>query len=108
MELNIYQEKAIVTAQYGAGPKIIYPALGLSNEAGEVLGKIKKVLRDKNGEFTTEECEKIGAEIGDTLWYIAALANDLGLKLEDIAQNNLTKLADRHSRGKIQGDGDNR
>ena len=52
MTFNDYQEKAVATAIYGAGNTIIYPALGLANEAGEVLGKIKKVLRDNNGEFT--------------------------------------------------------
>lgn len=108
MQLKEYQEQALVTAQYGAGPKIIYPALGLANEAGEVLGKIKKVLRDNNAEFTEEKCKEISKEIGDVLWYVAALASDLNISLEDIALENLQKLKDRHSRGVIQGSGDNR
>lgn len=103
-----YQEQAIKTAQYGAGDKIIYPSLGLANEAGEVLGKVKKVLRDNEGKFTTDRCVAIGDEIGDVLWYLAALAEDLGLNLGTIAENNILKLQDRQKRGVIQGSGDNR
>lgn len=108
MDFKEYQEKAVKTAIYGSGSTIIYPALGLANEAGEVLGKIKKVLRDNNGEFTPELNAKIGDEIGDVLWYIAALSRDLGVSLEDIAQNNIKKLLDRQERGVIHGSGDNR
>lgn len=108
MTFKNYQDKAVETAIYGAGSTIIYPALGLANEAGEVLGKIKKVLRDNDGKFTTDKCVAIGDEIGDVLWYIAALARDLDLSLEDIANNNITKLLDRKARNVIQGSGDNR
>jgi|TARA_R110000868_G_scaffold30607_4_gene113046 NTP pyrophosphatase (non-canonical NTP hydrolase) len=108
MEFKDYQDKAVETAIYGAGNNIIYPALGLANEAGEVLGKIKKVLRDNEGKFTTDRCVAIGDEIGDVLWYIAALTRDLGLSLEDIANNNIQKLLDRRARNVIQGSGDNR
>jgi NTP pyrophosphatase (non-canonical NTP hydrolase) len=108
MTFRDYQEKAVETAVYGNGDKIIYPALGLANEAGEVLGKIKKVLRDNEGRFTTDRCVAIGDEIGDVLWYIAALAKDLDLSLEDIAKNNIEKLLDRRARNVIQGSGDNR
>lgn len=108
MTFKDYQEKAVETAIYGTGSKIIYPALGLANEAGEVLGKIKKVLRDKDGMFTPETNQIIGDEIGDVLWYIAALARDLNLSLEDIANRNIAKLLDRRARNVIQGSGDNR
>ena len=108
MDFSKYQELAVVTAQYGAGAKIMYPALGLGNEAGEVLGKIKKVLRDENGNFSEENCQKIGDEIGDVLWYIAALATDLNLNLDRVAMGNLKKLESRRQRGVIQGSGDNR
>ena len=108
MNFNEYQEKAVKTAIYGAGSLIVYPALGLANEAGEVLGKIKKVLRDNEGVFTKQTNEAIGAEIGDTLWYIAALCRDLGISLEDVAKGNLIKLADRQARGVIHGSGDQR
>jgi NTP pyrophosphatase (non-canonical NTP hydrolase) len=108
MEFKKYQEEATVTAVYGEGQLIIYPALGLGNEAGEVQGKVKKVLRDNGGIFTPELNAKIGDEIGDVLWYCAALARDLGLSLEDIANNNIAKLRDRQARNVISGSGDNR
>jgi NTP pyrophosphatase (non-canonical NTP hydrolase) len=108
LNFNDYQENATRTAIYGSGSLIIYPALGLANEAGEVLGKIKKVLRDNNGEFTPELNKAIGSEIGDTLWYCAALARDLGLSLDDIANDNIKKLLDRQQRGVIHGSGDSR
>ena len=108
MDFNEYQDKAVTTAIYGAGNVVIYPALGLANEAGEVLGKIKKVLRDKNGEFTEETNKAIGDEIGDVLWYMAALCRDLNIQLDDVAENNIYKLLDRQSRNVIQGSGDNR
>lgn len=108
MDFNEYQDKAVATAIYGAGNAVIYPALGLANEAGEVLGKIKKVLRDKNGEFTLETNKAIGDEIGDVLWYMAALCRDLNIQLGDVAKNNITKLLDRQARNVIQGSGDNR
>lgn len=108
MEFKNYQEEAVKTAIYGAGQNILYPALGLGNEAGEVLGKIKKVLRDNDGIFDTESKKKISDEIGDVLWYIAALSRDLGISLEDVAKDNITKLKDRQSRNVISGSGDNR
>jgi NTP pyrophosphatase (non-canonical NTP hydrolase) len=108
MTFNNYQELAVKTAVYGAGNEIIYPALGLGNEAGEVLGKIKKVLRDSNGVFSGEAKKAIGDEIGDVLWYMAALCRDLDISLEDVATNNIKKLLDRQARGVIQGSGDNR
>lgn len=108
MDFKEYQEQAVKTAIYGSGSTIIYPALGLGNEAGEVQGKIKKVLRDNGGIFDTESRNKISDEIGDVLWYMAALSRDLGISLEDVANNNLAKLRDRQSRNVIQGSGDNR
>ena len=108
MTFKNYQELAVETAVYGAGDRIIYPALGLANEAGEVLGKIKKVLRDRNGVFTGESNQAIGDEIGDVLWYMAALSRDLGLSLDDIAERNIQKLLDRKARNVIHGSGDNR
>lgn len=108
MQINEYQNKAIETAIYGEGSKIIYPTLGLSGESGEVADKVKKVLRDYNGEFTDEKKLEIMKEAMDALWYIAALANDLGYTLEEGAQMNLDKLASRKARGVIGGSGDNR
>lgn len=108
LELNSYQEEALKNKVYGYGDKITYPALGLANETGEVLGKIKKILRDNDGIFTDKNLYEVAKELGDVLWYVAALADDIGYSLEDIAKLNITKLTDRRSRGVIQGDGDNR
>jgi NTP pyrophosphatase (non-canonical NTP hydrolase) len=109
MTFKEYQERAVETAIYGTGSTIIYPALGLANEAGEVLGKIKKVLRDKNGDFSAQETKiSIADEIGDVLWYIAALSRDIEVPLETIAQRNIEKLLDRRARNVIQGSGDTR
>lgn len=108
LTLNQYQQKAVRTKVYGSGDLIIYPTLGLTNEAGEVGGKVKKVLRDNNGEFTDEWKQKIADECGDVLWYLAALAEDLGTTLGKIAENNIVKLESRRERGVIQGSGDER
>ena len=109
MNFNDYQQKSRATAQYPAiGHAVIYPALGLVNEAGEVAGKIKKIFRDKQGVIGAAEREALKAELGDVLWYIAQVATELDLPLDEIAEANITKLLDRQARGKIQGDGDNR
>ena len=108
MDFKEYQEKALKTKAYGAGDKITYPALGLGDEAGEVLGKVKKVLRDNNGEFTEDLCRQIGDECGDVLWYISALCDDLNISMQDVAENNIKKVEDRNKRGVIHGSGDYR
>lgn len=109
MDFSNYQTKSRVTAQYPAiGHPVIYPTLGLVNEAGEVAGKIKKIFRDKHGVIGEAEREALKAELGDVLWYIAQVCTELGLSLDEVAETNLTKLLDRQARGTIQGDGDNR
>ena len=109
MNFNDYQTKSRGTAKYPAiGHAVIYPTLGLVNEAGEVAGKIKKVFRDKDGQISAETREALKAELGDVLWYLAQVATELELSLDEVAEANITKLLDRQARGKIQGDGDNR
>ena len=109
MDFTEYQTKSRFTAQYpDIGHAIVYPTLGLVNEAGEFAGKIKKVFRDKDGEITPETREALKAELGDVLWYLAQTCTELGVSLDEVAESNLTKLLDRQARGKIQGDGDNR
>ena len=107
MDFNDYQTKSRKTAGYPAiGHPVIYPTLGLVNEAGEVAGKIKKVFRDKEGQINEETREALKAELGDVLWYVTQMATELDLSLDDIAESNITKLYDRLERGKIRGDGD--
>jgi NTP pyrophosphatase (non-canonical NTP hydrolase) len=109
MNFTDYQTKSRVTAKYPAiGHAVIYPTLGLVNEAGEVAGKIKKVFRDKNGEISPETREALKAELGDVLWYLAQTCTELELSLDEVAESNIHKLLDRQARGKIHGDGDNR
>ena len=108
MTLNEYQEKALSTAIYSDNYKIIYPTLGLTGEAGEVSDKVKKVLRDKDGNLDEETNKQIALELGDVMWYCATLANDLGYTLDDICQMNYDKLQSRKNRDAIHGNGDNR
>jgi NTP pyrophosphatase (non-canonical NTP hydrolase) len=104
MNLSEYQSKAMETAVFPKEYYLIYPALGLVNEAGEYAGKVKKILRGDHGAVK----EAAAAELGDVLWYLAACAEGLGVSLADIAQDNLNKLADRQARGVLKGSGDTR
>jgi|SRR6056300_941698 NTP pyrophosphatase (non-canonical NTP hydrolase) len=103
MNMNDYQRQAATTAIYPASVQVLYPTLGLAGEAGEVANKVKKIVRD--GKL---DKEAIGSEIGDCLWYIAAICKDLGLKMEDVAQANLDKLRQRQEKGTLSGSGDTR
>ena len=87
---------------------VVYPVLGLLNEAGELAGKVKKILRDKDGEISDEDVRKLEGELGDVLWYFTQVCSELGLTLEEVAERNLEKLRDRKKRGVIQGEGDER
>src|SRR5512147_2236113 len=109
MNFTDYQEKAKNTAKYPViGHGVIYPTLGLTNEAGEVAGKIKKIFRDKDGVIGEAEREALKSELGDVLWYISQVCTELDISLDEVAQGNIAKLLDRQARGKIRGDGDNR
>lgn len=108
MKLTEYQEKAMETAIFPSQYSLIYPVLGLVGEAGEVAEKVKKIIRDNQGEISEEKKGEIAKELGDVLWYIAAISTDIGYELEDIAKINLEKLASRHNRGVLKGSGDNR
>ena len=109
LSFNEYQEAADDTAIYpSVGNNPIYPILGLVGEAGEVAEKMKKVIRDKNGDLSYDDEEEVAKELGDVLWYINAVANEIGFDLQDIAQINLDKLSSRKDRGVLRGSGDNR
>jgi NTP pyrophosphatase (non-canonical NTP hydrolase) len=103
MQLNEYQERASDTAVYPRHEFPVYPALGLAGEAGECSEKVKKALRD--GHFDVDAMKR---ELGDVLWYVAMFARDCGFTLEEVAQANVAKLADRKTRGVLGGSGDNR
>lgn len=130
MDLNTYQEQAKTTKIYPEFYTVLYPVLKLAGETGELAEKIGKKLRD-NSKYPEDE-ENWGlltdtiyydvktpleidfkdpaiiAELGDILWYLAAIATDLGVSLNDVAEANLAKLASRKERGKLQGSGDTR
>lgn len=85
---------------------IVYPTLGLVNEAGEVAGKVKKLFRDKNGLISEEDRQALKGELGDVLWYLAQICTELDLTLTEVAEANLEKLFSRLERGTIRGEGD--
>ncbi|MBP6925448.1 MAG: nucleoside triphosphate pyrophosphohydrolase family protein [Candidatus Pacebacteria bacterium] len=108
MTFDEYQKTAELTAKYPDKHKIIYAALGLGNESGEVLGKIKKWIRGDDGDdaMTEERRQDLKGELGDVLWYVTILSRDLGFSLDEVAEYNNKKLLDRLERGKLHGDGD--
>ena len=103
LEMDKYQQQAATTAIYDQKHAVIYPALGLAAEAGEVANKVKKIMRD--GKL---DRDGIADEIGDCLWYIAALCRDLNIDMETVAYDNLEKLHSRQKRGTLRGNGDKR
>ncbi len=109
MDFTEYQTKSRKTAKYPSiGHPVIYPTLGLTNEAGEVAGKIKKIFRDKGGVISEADKEALTGERGDVLWYLAQVCTELDISLDSVAEHNIEKLYSRLERGKIGGDGDNR
>ncbi|MEP0843259.1 MAG: nucleoside triphosphate pyrophosphohydrolase family protein [Phycisphaerae bacterium] len=109
MTFDEYQQAARRTAQYpDAGRNLYYPTLGLAGEAGEVAEKVKKLMRDAGGELTSERRDALKKELGDVLWYVAALCSELDLEMGEVAVLNIEKLQDRKDRGRLHGDGDNR
>ena len=107
MHFSDYQQRSRATAVYpGAGSNLTYPALGLCGEAGEAAEKVKKAIRDDGGQLTPERREALAAELGDVLWYVAQLATEAGLGLDEIAQSNLDKLLSRRDRAVLHGSGD--
>lgn len=109
MTFEEYQIEARKTAIYpNKDNNFIYPTLGLAGEAGEVAEKIKKVLRDNQGIVSEEKKIEITKELGDVLWYVANLSQELGISLEEVVQKNIEKLKSRQQRDELHGSGDNR
>lgn len=105
-EFNEYQEFVKSMKLYPEQYSIIYPALGIAGEAGEVNEKIKKWLRGDNDGFLDKK--EVAKELGDLSWYISSMADDLGFTLQEIIDMNVEKLTSRKERGVRQGNGDNR
>ncbi len=109
MTFEDYQQAARTTALYpDLGKNFVYPTLGLVGEAGEVAEKIKKVMRDKGGVIDETTRTELQKELGDVMWYLAQLSFELGIKLDDVAVQNIEKLKSRQLRDQLHGSGDNR
>jgi NTP pyrophosphatase (non-canonical NTP hydrolase) len=113
MDFSEYQKESRKTAIYwDAGKNIIYPTLGLAGETGEVIEKIKKLMRNEKvtsaEEVSEEKKAELEKELGDVLWYIAQLATEFRLDLDAIATKNLEKLNSRMERGTLHSEGDDR
>jgi NTP pyrophosphatase (non-canonical NTP hydrolase) len=108
VDLSEYQRRSRRTAAYPREAWLAYPALGLAGEAGEVAEHVKKAIRDDGGDVGDERKAAMAKELGDVLWYVAQIATELGLDLDQIAEQNLAKLLSRQQRGVLSGSGDER
>ena len=109
MTFDEYQQQSKGSAQYSAFvPPWVYLTLGLAGESGEVVDKIKKIVRNNDGVFTDEAKLELQKELGDVLWYLSQLCEELGLSLDEVARMNRAKLEDRKARGVLKSHGDNR
>ncbi len=107
IDFDEYQRKARTTAIYpNKGKNLIYPVLGLAGETGEVVEKVKKLMRDKDMKIDQEFLDYVKKELGDVLWYIAAICSELGLSMSEVAEHNLSKLFSRKERNVLHGEGD--
>lgn len=118
MTLNEYQEQAMTTC-LPESENFAYMMLNLVGEVGEIAGKVSKSIR-KGRTAIYDNCltgwesreqefvKELQKETGDVLWQLSGLCSVMGWSLEDIARQNLDKLADRQKRGVIASQGDNR
>ena len=110
MTFDEYQKRALTTLISHPDPlmdKTIF-VMGIAGEAGEVLEKWKKIVAYKDGVITDTDKAELGKELGDVIWYIAVMADSLGLSLDELMEQNLAKLASRKARNTQKGAGDNR
>ena len=105
LTMDAYQEQAKATAVYPEDKAREYLVAGLAGEVGEVASLFAKHWRADQEWLDYSE---VAAELGDVLWFITMLADEVGYDLTEVAQGNLDKLADRAERGKLKGSGDNR
>ena len=110
MTLDEYQAQALTTAIFSGDEfhDLCHWVLAINGEAGEIAEKLKKIIRDQKSVVTDEHKAEMAKEIGDVLWYLAILANHLGVPFDEIAHTNIAKLQSRKQRDKIAGAGDNR
>ncbi len=110
MTLDEYQKQALTTVIKSDSEfrDLLHWVLGINGEAGEIAEKVKKIIRDKQGEVSKADKAEMAREVGDVLWYLAVFAHHLGVSFEDVAKQNLDKLQSRKKRGVLGGSGDNR
>lgn len=125
MTTKEYQKATLKTAVYGDNInklvdfapksdikqilKLSYAVVGLANEAGEVAGKFKKMIRGDVAFQNLAEFKAVLAdELSDVCWYLSQTCNELGISLEEVMNHNIKKLADRQKRGVLKGSGDKR
>jgi len=111
MDFNEYQKLASRTADFTGVPgeyPLMYAALGLAGESGELIEKIKKIMRNDGGSVSEEKKISLTHEIGDVLWYLSQIARLLDVPFAVAAQANIDKLADRAKRDVIRSEGDTR
>ena len=109
MTFNEYQKKSRETVIYpDKDNNFIYPTLGLMGEVGEIAEKVKKIIRDGGGIVSEQKRQELKKELGDVLWYLAQLATEFNLDLNDVAETNIEKLQSRKERGVLGGSGDER
>lgn len=108
--IETYEEFVRSTRKYkNVGNNLDYPSLGLCGEAGEVAEKVKRLHREgSKGKHDPEFVRAMNKELGDNLWYLVAIAQELGISLAAIMFGNMTKIKDRDERGKLYGEGDER
>ena len=108
MTLDGYQDAAMRTGAHPRGEAsdkaLGWNALGIAGESGEVADLVKKVIGHKH----PLDRHKLAMELGDVLWYVAALANDIGYDLSQIAEMNVGKLQKRYPHGFSSADSINR
>lgn len=105
MNATDYQKRTSDTAIYPREMADFYLVAGLESEVGELCALYKRRIRDG---AVTDFRDKLSAELGDVMWYIAQLCEVNGLDLSEVMRSNLAKLASRMERGVIKGEGDNR
>ena len=112
-DIDEYQEFTRTTAMY-RGPiesvssRLTYCMFGLAGEVGEIAEKFKKKLRGGGSLEEFQADEDIAKELGDVMWYLVGMADELGFSGSDILRRNVEKLKDRQNRGVVHGEGDNR
>ena len=110
MDFDEYQkqaQKSVINHDDPLMDKTIW-VLGIGGEAGQIVEKWKKIVAYENGSLSKESKAELAKEIGDVLWYLAALADSLGMSLQEIAEANIEKVLSRKKRGVTKGKGDNR